>query len=520
MARSAKPSRKRQASAGKAARRRESPVEEFVILPARGFVHEIMREPKFATASGLQVLSHATEGAPSSFRVLHSIQENGPKVAAMTKPAALALRLDNPELRVLPVVYFQPALGPALRAEAKPSMAKTKAKPAATVTRSGVAVMGSDGTPVAKATVVALTDFAQRIGVEAKTDAKGVASLALPPGAKVEILAVLPPAGYWSHLARDVKLAAERKIRLQALDLATPDALRQCYPAAVGAGVRGRGVTVGIVDTGVDGTHPDLKAAISGGRNLLINEDSGDWGPRPGKEGHHGTHVAGIVGGRGAAPGVAPEATLRSYRVFPAGDGGAPNYAIADAITSAIEDGCDLINLSLGGGPPDELTRDAINYAWDRGVVCIIAAGNDGRRPVAYPGAFPLAVAVSASGWKGSFPTNTTESLDVQAPYSAKNKSAFVARFSNIGPQIDLTGPGVGIVSTLPGGGYGPLSGTSMACPAVAGVTAVLLSRNLPVLNATRDKIRSEAVFKMLGEAAKPLEYGGRDYEGYGLPEL
>ena len=90
----------------------------------------------------------------------------------------------------------------------------------------------------------------------------------------------------------------------------------------------------------------------------------------------------------------------------------------------------------------------------------------------------------------------------------------FIAAFSNIGPEIDVTGPGVGVVSTVPGG-YAPMSGTSMACPAVTGFTARILSGQLPT---TRDQSRSDAMAQALFLAAKNMGFP-LVFQGHGLPQ-
>src|SRR5262249_19413030 len=134
----------------------------------------------------------------------------------------------------------------------------------------------------------------------------------------------------------------------------------------------------------------------------------------------HGTHVAGIIAARGNAPtgirGLAPKVTLRSYRVFGKNKPGASNFAIAKAIDRAAADGCDLINMSLGGGEPDIATQEAIADARARGVVVIAAAGNDDRSPVSFPATDSLALAVSATGRKGTFPTDSIEIGNVASP--------------------------------------------------------------------------------------------------------
>jgi subtilisin len=210
---------------------------------------------------------------------------------------------------------------------------------------------------------------------------------------------------------------------------------------------------------------------------------------------------------------LAPGVILRSYRVFGKNAEGASNYDIIKAIDQAAADGCDLINMSLGGGPSD----DAIEEARAKGTLVIVAAGNEYHSPVSFPASDALAIAVSAMGRKGTFPKDSTEAGDVSRPYG-KDRKNFIAAFSNIGPELDLTGPGVGVLSTVPGG-YAPMSGTSMACPAVTGFAAKMLSmpghRN--ILNMPRDQARSDAIAQALLQAAKSLGFGPR-YEGKGLP--
>lgn len=272
---------------------------------------------------------------------------------------------------------------------------------------------------------------------------------------------------------------------------------------------------MGVVDTGFDqSTHPDLQ--VEGGQNTVHGETPSDYGDNG--EGH-GTHVAGIIGARGVPPagirGLAPGAALRSYRVFGKNSGNASNYAIAKAIDAAARDSCHLINMSLGGDDPDDATKAAIEDARSQGCLVIAAAGNKYRSRVSFPAADPLCLAVSAMGRKATFPDESTETGDIQSPFG-DDDSEFVAAFSNVGPEIDLTGPGVGILSTMPGG-YAPLSGTSMACPAVTGAAARLLSSRPDILNMAPDQARSDTMAQALLQSAKPRGFGPT-YEGQGLP--
>jgi subtilisin family serine protease len=292
-------------------------------------------------------------------------------------------------------------------------------------------------------------------------------------------------------------------------------------------GKLGEGVTVAVLDSGVDGTHPRLAHAVNGGRGMVPGESDLDWGPCTWPNGVHGTHVAGIICAEGDSAtgplGVAPRAKVRSYRIFSKTDGsvGASNYSIINAVRAAVEDGCDIINMSISGTlAREDGVRDAVNYAYDNGSLCIAAAGNDFRRPVGYPAAHSNCIAISALGKSDLIPAGDSARDFISSPKSKSDSSVFLAKFSNFGPQIDFAGPGVWIVSTLPQNGTGPMSGTSMAAPAISGFAAVVLSRNGNILGASRNAARSEAIYQSLVARAKLYDLGSFDYEGYGIPQM
>ncbi len=323
------------------------------------------------------------------------------------------------------------------------------------------------------------------------------------------------------------RFAAHAEIRpfadpVAAAGAASRDVLRW-LSGKISPGRRGDGVTVGVIDSGIDHGHPDLLDAVSGGRCTVLGEDDTAFGPSTGTMGHHGTHVAGIIAGRGrlnGVEGVAPGARLRSYRVFPkVGKELASNAAIMEAIQSAVDDECDIINLSLGGSSAKEDgMRDAINFAWESGVVCVAAAGNGGRRAVTYPARHANAIGVSAIGRTDCLEPDVLCRQYVQQPFGNPDDAIFLASFSNTGPQIDFAGPGVCVVSTVPGGGFAAMSGTSMAAPAVAGVAAVAVSRDRGIMRAPRDAKRARDIFGALVGAARGCGLGSFDYEGYGVP--
>ncbi|WP_370527042.1 S8 family peptidase [Thermoactinomyces sp. CICC 23799] len=210
-------------------------------------------------------------------------------------------------------------------------------------------------------------------------------------------------------------------------------------------------VTVAIVDTGVDYTHPDLQGKVVKGKDFVDNDDD------PMDENMHGTHCAGIAAaltnnGVGIA-GMAPKVKILAERVLDANGSGTLD-SVAQGITHAADQGADVISLSLGSPQGASTLEDAVNYAASKGAVVVAAAGNESTSAPSYPAYYEKAIAVAA-----------TDSNDR------------IASFSNYGSWVDVAAPGVNILSTVPGGGYQTASGTSMATPLVAGQAALLASQ-------------------------------------------
>ncbi|MFN0086504.1 MAG: S8 family serine peptidase [Blastocatellia bacterium] len=513
----------------------KSEEQQFILLPARGMTtRSAGSNPEVASflvslsgSVGRQVTTASAPrggggrrargggGRSVSMRVLDSIHEDGAKLVEMSAQSMADLRAEQPGMRIVPVVYYHTAAAPRPSIE-EPAMAgRTRSAAAGVGVKTTIKLVSrTDGRPVAGADVVAFTDFAGRRGDQGTTNSKGEVSLALGASSKkLERLYAFPKMGFWGLLRKNLTVSSGTQLSLRPLEMGFTDSKRFFYGDAPGGA--GRGLKVGVIDTGI-AAHPDL--VIDGGVNTVVGENPKDFGDNG--EGH-GTHVAGIIAARGSAPtgirGIAPNVTLRSYRVFGKNNPGASNFAIAKAIDRAVADGCDLINMSLGGGSPDIATQEAIADARAQGVVIFAAAGNDGRSPVSFPALDSLALAVSALGRKGSFPTDSTQNGDIQSPFGKPDKKNFIASFSNIGPEIDLTGPGVGVISTFPGG-YAALDGTSMACPAVAGIAARLLSapEHAALLAMARSQARSDAMAQVILQAAKSLGFGPT-FEGRGM---
>lgn len=247
--------------------------------------------------------------------------------------------------------------------------------------------------------------------------------------------------------------------------------------AAWRRGYTGQGIFVAVVDTGIS-PHMDLAEPVRGATLIpgsnSYNDDHG-----------HGTHVAGTIAAlkensRGVV-GVAPGARLLAVKVL-ARDGFSRGDSVAHGVTWAANNGARVINLSLGSRAASDSLRRAVVYARSRNVIICAAAGNDYGAPVSYPAAFDDAcIAVAA-----------TDRENRRAP------------FSNRGPQVDLSAPGVLIRSTHLGNGYREMNGTSMATPHVSGVAAIVLSQH-PDLTPLALQRHLEATATRLGA---PDQYG------------
>jgi subtilisin len=288
---------------------------------------------------------------------------------------------------------------------------------------------------------------------------------------------------------------------------------------------RGTGIKVGVIDTGC-GPHRNLKqvtlvGAFVDGRALPADQAT--------DVAEHGTHTTGIIGARpgksGDYAGMAAGCDLFHARVFK-GEGpedGPTQADIINAIDSLSRDHeCDLINMSLGGGPPSQAEEDAIRDAAERGTLCVCSAGNE-NGPIDFPGAYPECQAVSAVGKVGWAPAGTF-SADNRPRDAARmgQNNLFLATFSCFGPTLACAAPGVGIVSTVPDkkgvtGAYMEMDGTSMASPAACGTLAVILSKDATYKAMPRNASRTKRAALLLAQHCKPFGLPVK-FEGRGLP--
>ncbi|WP_110112572.1 S8 family peptidase [Bacillus sp. CGMCC 1.16541] len=243
-------------------------------------------------------------------------------------------------------------------------------------------------------------------------------------------------------------------------------------------------VKVAVIDTGIDVNHPELK-------NKVLAPYSVNDPANPGRPEEHGTHVAGIIAGEAnngiGGKGVNPNATILPIDVF-GGMMGATDYSVADGILYAVEQGANVINMSIGSYYESPIIKDAVKKAVDKGIVVVAAAGNGAEMNYEYPASFDGVISVGAT--------------------NDKNEKAY---FSTYGPSIDVVAPGENVYSSLytpfKGSTFANMSGTSMSSPIVAGVASLIKSK-YPDLNSYQVNYILQQTAKDLGNKGFDLDYG------------
>ena len=263
-------------------------------------------------------------------------------------------------------------------------------------------------------------------------------------------------------------------------------------------------VIVAVVDTGVDTDHSDLIDNLIAGQNFVSDIDGNVYPDDYDDQNGHGTHVAGIIGacgnnGTGVA-GTAWQVKIMPVRVLDA-EGNGYTSTIAKGINWAVENGANIINLSLGGKSNDPLLKTAIDNAVAHGVTVIAAAGNhdsfNSSTAVCYPAQYANVIAVAALDADGN-----------------------VASYSNYGPAVDFCAPGgdtnTAIYSTLNNDTYGYEAGTSMACPHISGLAALLYADNITTPSAiTPSAIKDRLQKYVIDKGAWDFD----NYYGHGMPD-
>lgn len=255
----------------------------------------------------------------------------------------------------------------------------------------------------------------------------------------------------------------------------------------------GKNVVVAVIDTGVDIDHDELSHAISensyNSYTQIVGVDAVD------DDHGHGTHVSGIIAAAmddySGVYGVAPNVELLIIKADRPSDNNFELASLLRAINYAVEKGADVINMSLGSSYTAgalELEQTTIADAVAAGVTIVCAAGNDAYEHAGYPAAYEETIAVSA----------------------LNQGYAFASSYSNYGPEIDIAAQGTGIYSSTLENDYTSLSGTSMACPVVSGVVALIKSLHSDYTPAQIE----ETLYATAREAG---DLGWDQYYGYGV---
>lgn len=341
----------------------------------------------------------------------------------------------------------------------------------------------------------------------------GIYKVDLAPGASVD-----QAVGFYNALPGVLGAAPDAVIQVQATPNDPTYSQQYGLPriAAPAAWDRATGTgqtVVAVIDTGVDYNHPDLAANIwTNTREVAGNgidddangfaDDTRGWDfanndNAPLDDNRHGTHVAGIIGAVGnnavGIAGVAWRTRIMPLK-FLAGDGSGFTSNAVRSLDYAVRNGAKVVNASFGGGGADTALSTAIGRARDAGVVFVAAAGNAGTN----------------NDTAAFFPANYIRTYDNVVTVAATDANDALASFSNRGAQtVTLAAPGVNIRSTLPNGGYGSLSGTSMATPFVAGAIALLWDAN-PTLTYRQVIDRLKATVDPVAGLAGQTQTGGR----------
>lgn len=238
----------------------------------------------------------------------------------------------------------------------------------------------------------------------------------------------------------------------------------------------GYGVRIGVIDTGIDYNHPDLKNSVAKGVNI-INPAS-----LPYDDNGHGTHIAGTIAAAGGIQGmigVAPRAMIYPVKSF-SYDGSAYVSDIILGIDWCIRNKMHVINMSFGMKSRSSALQSIIKKAYSENIVVVASAGNDKKnRTVDYPARYHQTISVGATGRNGK-----------------------IASFSNRGPHIDLYAPGERVHSSWLGGGYREMSGTSMATSHVSGTIALLLS--------LKPGLKPDEIKRRLRRASRPIGHNNK----------
>src|SRR5258706_207553 len=388
-------------------------------------------------------------------------------------------------------------------------------------------ILGDGDRPLSNAVV---NLYGPGFPAQALTDSSGQASLQTHSldGSGVHAVYVRPAADHWERYIQNpsLEIGQVNVIRLSPLDRTSGSfpgerpygwGQRMMKFDRVSSDWNGAGTKVGIIDSGCDTSHPLLRHIVRGA-DFTRDGDCQSW---KSDEMGQGTHCAGIVAASAVASsgiiGCAPGAEVHVFKVVPGG-----HFSdLIDALDQCIERRLDVVQIGVCSEHFSELVAQKITEARLNGIACIAGAGNTGGA-VQFPGNVPGVLTVSAVGKLGEYPQDTRHAhraLPQLIPYSG----IYATNFSAWGPQVGLCGPGVAVVSSIPGGGHAAWDGCAMAASHVVGFSALLLSHH-PMLQSinfgARADQRVSILYDFLRAAAVPYAQIDRSRVGAGIPDL
>jgi subtilisin len=466
--------------------------------------------------------------APRNF----ALQQVGPSivqsVVVATMPDEKAAELEQHPQVVLEEDYLiKPLPAPIPPHYEAAASDPTLVSPFGNSTAWQIQVRSSAGAPVAQASVYL---YGQGIPAQGRTDDNGMVTLSLlnESDSTIEAIYINPLRDHWSMWVNQPVLTSGQ---LNSITLSSLGQSFAGFPETqllgwgqkamrldhVPAALDGANLRVAVIDSGAAAlTHPDL-AGIHQGVDLTTSPSNAvNWTDDTIA---HGSHCSGIIAGANSGGGIrgfAPAADMHAARIFPGGR----ISSLLDAVDYCIDQQIDVINMSLGAGGTSQILLQKLAQAREQGIACIVAAGNSGDA-VQFPGSSPDVLTVAAIGQDGSFPDNSYHAQQ-RWTRGSKDRGFFAAQFSCHGPEIDVCGPGVAIVSAVPTNGFASWDGTSMATPHIAGLAALVLAHH-PDFQTPAFRLRTAArvdrLFQILKESATPLNLGDPTRTGVGLPD-
>jgi hypothetical protein len=388
-------------------------------------------------------------------------------------------------------------------------------------------ILGDGDRPLAN---VIVNLYGRSFPIQSITDASGLATLQIDALNGIEAAAVYvrPASDHWERYIQNPSLDPQSTnvIRLTPLDRSTRRVPGE-RPYQWGQRLMkfdrvptewdGAGTKIGLIDSGCDNSHPTLRHIVRG-VDFTQDNDAQSWKM---DELGQGTHCAGTIAASATTAsdtvGCSPGAEMHIFKVVPGG-----HFSdLIDALNQCIDRRLDIVQIGVSGEQYSELVAQKINEVRLGGIACIAGGGNTGGT-VQFPANVPGVMAVSAVGKVGEYPPDTRHARRA-LPQLIGFSGLYATNFSCWGPQVELCGPGVAVVSTVPGGGYAAWDGSATAASHVAGFSALLLAHH-PTLQSIKSGAYAEdrvSILKdLLRAAAMPYVQADPNRVGAGLPDL